>query len=177
MSHTASKLDVRRFGVFEVDLQSRELRRDGVRVKLQDHQFEMLAALLERPGEVVSREDLWARLWKDGTFVDFEAGLNTAAKRLQDALGDSAENPRFVQTMPKRGYRFIAPVEGAERRSDGKKRWRLWAGVAFAVTAALAVFVWRSAAPVKITSRRFCRWRTCRRTRTTSTSPIRSGGT
>jgi TolB-like protein/DNA-binding winged helix-turn-helix (wHTH) protein len=152
MSHTVSKREVRRFGVFEVDLQSRELRRNGVLVRLQEHQFEMLAALLERPGEVVTREEISARLWKDGTFVDYEAGLNTAAKRLRDALGDTAENPRFVQTLPKRGYRFIAPVEGGPKAGEGRKGRLAWVAIGVAAVAIAAVIVWRAATPVKITS-------------------------
>jgi DNA-binding winged helix-turn-helix (wHTH) protein/tetratricopeptide (TPR) repeat protein len=98
------------FGTFEVDPRSRELRRKGVRVALQDQPFSLLLTLLERAGELVTREELRHRLWSDDTFVDFEHGLNTAVKRLRDALGDSAVNPRFVETVPRRGYRFIAPL-------------------------------------------------------------------
>src|SRR5256884_684739 len=100
-----------RFGVFEVDLPAGRIRRNGLRVHLQDQPFRVLAMLLERPGEVVTREDLRARLWPSDTFVDFDHGLNAAVKRLRDALGDSAENPRFVETLARRGYRFLAPVE------------------------------------------------------------------
>jgi len=101
-----------RFGVFEADLRSGELRKNGVRIRLQDQPFQVLAMLLERPGEVVSRDDLRQKLWPADTFVDFDDGLNTAIKKLRDALGDSAESPRFIETLPKRGYRFIAPVNG-----------------------------------------------------------------
>ena len=99
-----------RFGTFEVDLESGELRRNGVRLKLQGQPFQLLAMFLERPGEVVSREAVRERLWPADTFVDFDHSLNTAIKKLRQALGDSAENPRFVETLARRGYRFIAPV-------------------------------------------------------------------
>ena len=99
-----------RFGTFEVSPQAGELRRDGSRVKLQDQPFQVLLALLERPNDVVTREELRAKLWPGDTFVDFDHGLNAAVKRLRDALGDTAENPRFIETLSRRGYRFIAPV-------------------------------------------------------------------
>src|SRR5262245_51749333 len=99
-----------RFGPFEADLHSGELRKHGRRIKLQDQPFQVLALLLERPGEVVTREELRQKLWPADTFVDFDVGLNTAIKRLRDALGDTAESPRYVETLPRRGYRFIAPV-------------------------------------------------------------------
>jgi DNA-binding winged helix-turn-helix (wHTH) protein len=100
-----------RFAAFEVDLRSGELRKHGVRLKLQDQPFQILALLLERPGEIVTREELRKRLWPADTFVDFDVGLNTAVKRLRDVLGDSAEGSRYVETLPRRGYRFIASVE------------------------------------------------------------------
>jgi DNA-binding winged helix-turn-helix (wHTH) protein/Tol biopolymer transport system component len=100
----------RRFGVFELDLRAGELRRNGLRVKLQEQPFQVLALLLETPGEVVTRDDLRARLWQADTFVDFDHSLNAAIKRLRVALGDSAENPVFVETVARRGYRFLAPV-------------------------------------------------------------------
>jgi Tol biopolymer transport system component/DNA-binding winged helix-turn-helix (wHTH) protein len=99
-----------RFGVFEVDLRSGELRRSGMKVRLQEQPLQVLAQLLERPGEVVTREDLRNRLWAADTFVDFDHSLNAAIRRLRDALGDSAENPTFVETVARRGYRFLAPV-------------------------------------------------------------------
>src|SRR5204862_6776508 len=112
------KLDVpsmkspsRKFGTFEVDLRARELRKGGIRIRLQDQPFEILAMMLDRPGDVGTREDLSQRLWPAGTFVDFERSLNAAVKRLRAALGDEADNPRFVETLHKRGYRFIAPIE------------------------------------------------------------------
>src|SRR5688500_10746894 len=100
-------LNVKRFGTFEVDLRARELRKGGVRIRLQDQPFEILLMMLERPGEVVTRDELRERLWPAGTFVDFEHSLNAAVKRLRAALGDDADNPRFVETLPRRGYRFI----------------------------------------------------------------------
>src|SRR6185503_10377996 len=99
-----------RFGVFEVDLRSGELRKNGLRIKLQDQPFQVLAMLLEKPGQVVTREQLHQKLWPDGTFVDFEHGLHAAIQRLRQALNDSADTPRFIETLPKRGYRFLAPV-------------------------------------------------------------------
>jgi DNA-binding winged helix-turn-helix (wHTH) protein/Tol biopolymer transport system component len=103
-----------RFGVFEADMHSAELRRNGRKVRLQDQPFQILVMLLEQPGEVVTRDTLRASLWPVDTFVDFDHGLNAAVKRLRDALGDSAENPRFVETLARRGYRFIAPVHPSE---------------------------------------------------------------
>ena len=109
-----------RFGVFEVDLAAGELRKSGVKIKLQDQPFRVLAALLARPGEVVTREELREKLWRDGTFVDFDRGVNTAINKIREALGDSASHPRFVETLPRRGYRFVGPVEGAgQRPTDG----------------------------------------------------------
>jgi DNA-binding winged helix-turn-helix (wHTH) protein/Tol biopolymer transport system component len=98
------------FGVFEVDLRQGELRKHGRKIKLQDLPFQFLAALLERPGEVVTREELARKLWS-GALVDFDSGLNTAARKLREALDDDAGTPRYVETLPRRGYRFIAPVQ------------------------------------------------------------------
>jgi TolB-like protein/DNA-binding winged helix-turn-helix (wHTH) protein/Flp pilus assembly protein TadD len=100
-----------RFGIFEVDLQAGELRRQGVKVKLQQQPFQILAMLLECPGEVVTREEVQKRLWPTDTFVDFDRGLNRATNRLRESLGDEADNPRFIETLPRRGYRFIGQVE------------------------------------------------------------------
>jgi TolB-like protein/Tfp pilus assembly protein PilF len=99
-----------RFGAFELDLGSRELRSGDARLRLQDQPFEILRILLERPGDVVTREELSRRLWPNGTFVDFEHSLNAAVKRLRAALGDDADRPRFIETLPRRGYRFIAAL-------------------------------------------------------------------
>ena len=100
-----------RFGVFEVDVHTGELRKQGLRIKLRDQPFQILLLLLAHPGEVVSRDELQKQLWPADTFVDFDRGLNKAVNHLRDALGDSAESPRFIETLPKRGYRFIAPVD------------------------------------------------------------------
>src|SRR3974390_2512815 len=101
-----------RFGVFEADLRARELRKAGVRIRMQEQPFQILAMLLERPAEVVTREELQKRLWPGDTFVDFEHGVNSAVARLREALGDSADSPRYIETLPRRGYRFIASVDG-----------------------------------------------------------------
>lgn len=100
-----------KFGAFEVDIGSGELRRKGVKIKLQDLPFRFLALLLEEPGALVTRDDLRERLWPPETFVDFDRSINTAANKLREALGDTAENPVFIETLPRRGYRFIAPVQ------------------------------------------------------------------
>jgi eukaryotic-like serine/threonine-protein kinase len=99
-----------RFGLFEVDLENALLTRKGVRVRLQEQPFRILAMLLERPGQIVTREELRQELWPTGTYVDFDGSLNAALKRLRSALDDQADNPRFIETVPRRGYRFIAPV-------------------------------------------------------------------
>jgi DNA-binding winged helix-turn-helix (wHTH) protein len=100
-----------RFGVFELDVKTGELRRKGMRIKLHSQPFQILTMLLERPGEMLTREEICGRLWPDGTFVDYEHGVNSAVNRLREALGDKASNPRFVETLARRGYRFVAPVE------------------------------------------------------------------
>src|SRR5215469_8839275 len=107
----ASSARVVLFGPFEADLHTRELRKHGLRLKLQEQPFQVLAMLLARPGELVTREEIRSRLWPQDTFIDFDHGLNAAVRRLRDALNDNAETPRFVETLPRRGYRFIAPVE------------------------------------------------------------------
>jgi eukaryotic-like serine/threonine-protein kinase len=110
MELSTSGKKVARFGLYEADLRQRVLTRGGLRVKLQDQPFQVLALLLETPGEVVSREDIRQKLWSADTYVEFDDGLNTAIKKLRLALNDSADNPRFVETVPRRGYRFMAPV-------------------------------------------------------------------
>jgi DNA-binding winged helix-turn-helix (wHTH) protein len=100
-----------RFGTFEADLASGELRKNGVKIRLQEQPFQVMVALLERAGAMVSREELQQRLWPSDTFVDFDHSLNTAVNKLREALSDSASNPRFVETVARRGYRFIAPIE------------------------------------------------------------------
>ncbi len=100
-----------RFGVFEADATTGELRRQGLRVRIHSQPFQVLVLLLERQGEIVTREEISRELWPDGTFVDYEHGVNSAVNRVRDALGDKAASPRFVETLARRGYRFVAPVE------------------------------------------------------------------
>jgi eukaryotic-like serine/threonine-protein kinase len=138
-----------RFGVYELDLHSGDLRKSGARLTLQQQPLQLLSVLLEQPGELVTRDELRTRLWPDDTFVDFEHGLNAAVKRLRDTLGDSADSPRFVETVPRRGYRFIAPVsapDGLVARTApaaGRRRvgW-VWMIVGVGAAAALALGSW-----------------------------------
>src|SRR4051812_45734250 len=111
MARTASRIV--RFGIFDLDFQAGELRKQGMKVKLQEQPLQMLCLLLERPGEVVTREELKQKLWP-GTIVDFDHSLNTTINKLREALGDSAGTPRFIETLPRRGYRFIYPVNGVQ---------------------------------------------------------------
>src|SRR5215468_8110661 len=127
-----------RFGVFELNPQSGELRKQGMKIKLQRQPLEILSLLVERPGEIVTREELQKKLWPADTFVDFEQGLNNAMKRLRAALDDNAETPRFIETLPRRGYRFIAPIQSngldargpitpakvSEESTQHRLRWR-----------------------------------------------------
>ena len=115
----SERTDILRFATFEVDLRSGELRKQGVRIKLQEQPFHVLTVLLLRPGEVVTREELRSQNWPPDTFVDFDNSLNTAINKLREALGDSADNPRFIETLPRRGYRFIAPITGADGAAGG----------------------------------------------------------
>ncbi len=150
------------FGIFEADLRAGELRRHGAKIRLQEQPFQVLAMLLERPGEIVTREELHSRLWPADTFVDFDHGLNAAVKRLRDALGDSAENPRFIETLARRGYRLLAPVNGAARETtpavpQERPSWRKVLAVAFLLVAGVMAG-WhaghRSSAAVRFTERR-----------------------
>lgn len=127
-----------RFGVFAVDLGAGELFKDGTKVKIQQQPFRVLALLLERPGEVVTREELRQAIWPAGTFVEFDLGLDAAIHKLRSALGDSAENPQLVETLPRRGYRFIAAVEGARPR----RRVRMASGVAAAIVLGAIALLW-----------------------------------
>src|SRR5258707_2307787 len=113
MATPVSAARIVRFGVFEVDLKVCELRKHGLRLKLAEQPFQVLVVLLEKPGEIVTRDEMRNRLWPGDTFVDFDHGLNNAGMRLPEVLGDASENPRFVETIPRRGYRFIAPVTGS----------------------------------------------------------------
>ena len=147
---------VLRFGIYEIDVRAGELRKDGVKLRLQEQPFQVLCVLLEHPSEVVTREELRNRLWPADTFVDFDHGLNAAVKRLRDALGDSAENPRFVETVARRGYRFIAPVNGssypgglATVPKQGKRSFFLRYRIAIACLSpiVIAVLVWAAWRP------------------------------
>jgi len=139
-----------RFGFFELDLRTGELRKHGIRIKLQDQPFHVLQALVERPGELVTREELQRRVWGEGTFVDFDQSLNRAVNKVREALGDSAESPRYIETMARRGYRFIAPVEGAPQPSPQpspqpaptRRPWGKTAWIAAGVLAAAGAGLW-----------------------------------
>src|SRR5258708_5907099 len=145
-----------RFGLFEVDLISGELRKQGLKIKLHDQPFEILKHLIENQGEAVSREELQKQLWPDGVFVDFERSLNKAVAKLREALADNRESPRFIETIPRHGYRFIAPVEVLDEAapvvkvqpvaapdSSGRRVWPPAAGdVAVAALLALAALGW-----------------------------------
>src|SRR5271170_5100630 len=109
-----------RFGTYEVSLQSGELRKAGVKIRVQQQPMKLLEILLERPGEVVTREELRSRVWANESFGDFDQAVNIAIAKLRSALGDSAENPRYIETLPKRGYRFIADVSFVD--ADGRIR-------------------------------------------------------
>jgi TolB-like protein/DNA-binding winged helix-turn-helix (wHTH) protein/Tfp pilus assembly protein PilF len=150
-----------RFGPFQLDLRAAELHHNGTKTKLPEQPFQILCELVEHPGEVVTREELRQRLWRSDTFVDFEHGLNTAVKRLREALGDSAENPRYIETLPRHGYRLMVAVEKPvapilEARTRG---WRIWlaAAAVMMVVAVVAGLLWRSPLlerlrPIKIES-------------------------
>ena len=160
-----------RFGAFELDPTSGELLKRGIRFRLRDKPLQVLLALLERPGETLTRQELQHRLWPGDTFVEFENGLNNAVSRLRDALGDSADSPRYIETLPRRGYRFIAPLEhtapdeghavaaqpstgdastreSARDAMPSRSRWLLIAGVGVAAALLVGLAVrWREAAP------------------------------
>jgi DNA-binding winged helix-turn-helix (wHTH) protein len=110
---------IARFGVFELDLSAGELRKNGRKLRLQEQPFQILALLLERAGDIVTREELRQKLWPADTFVDFDHGLNTAVNKLRELLGDSASSPRFIETLARRSYRFIAPVQNDEHSNVG----------------------------------------------------------
>ena len=120
MSNPADLPRLLRFGQFELDLRTAEIYKEGKRLKLQEQPCQVLALLIERPGELVSREELRKKLWPNDTFVDFDHGVNIAINKLRDALGDSPEKPRFIETLPRRGYRFIAPVDAPKTSRDSE---------------------------------------------------------
>ncbi len=154
------------FGAFEADLQAGELRKSGIKVRLQDQPFRVLALLLERSGEVVTREELRTEIWPDDTFVDFDHSLNTAINKIREALGDSASHPRFVETIPRRGYRFVFPVPRPPEKDEAgpsvgpappgipaargilvKRKHLAWVVAAVATIGALAVGIAHFAEP------------------------------
>src|SRR6266481_4249658 len=145
MSLSSSSLIVR-FGIFGINFQTGELRRRGQKVSSRNNLWQVLAALLERPGEMVTREELRSKLWPADTFVDFDHSLNAAIKRLRDALDETAERPVFIETVPRRGYRFIAPVDSAsgsrivatQERSESLARPRAWGFLSTTRNAVLA---------------------------------------
>jgi eukaryotic-like serine/threonine-protein kinase len=153
---SAPRPDILRFGTFEVDVRSGELRKQGVRVKLQEQPFHVLTVLLQRPGEVVTRDELRNQNWPADTFVDFDNSLNTAINKLREALGDSADNPRFIETLPRRGYRFIAQVTGVDGTASGTtlgaravaptrdRRIAVTAAVVLLATGIAGGFLWRA---------------------------------
>jgi len=150
------------FGEFELNLDAAELRSNGNKTIVPGQPFQVLVTLLDRPGQLVSREQLKERLWPSDTFVDFDQSLNKAVARLREALGDSAENPRFIETLPRRGYRFIAPITGADGEgtavvasvSGPTYRWKIAAPVAvMVVVLAGAGFYWRSRHPHRLTEK------------------------
>ena len=150
-----------RFGTFEVDVPAGELRKNGLKLKLQEQPFQVLCMLLEHPGEVVTREELRGKLWPADTFVDFDHGLNAAVKRLRDALGESADAPVFIETLARRGYRFVAPVSGSSvpggiEIASVSKRDKLfflprWVAALCLALILVVVVVW---APWRLASRR-----------------------
>ena len=157
MGSTGHHGHIRCFGIFEVDLEAGQLRKNGRRARLQEQPFRVLALMLEKPGRVVTREELQDKVWPD-THVDFDHSLNTAINKIREALGDTAANPRFVETLPGRGYRFLAPVEGAvtqagrdvsvppkedPERTIGRQRLALIGAAAAFAIAALALFLSR----------------------------------
>ena len=159
-----------RFGAFEVDLRAGELRKQGLKIRLQEQPFRVLAMLLERPGEIVTREELRSRLWNADTFVDFDHGVNKAVNRIREAIGDSATTPRFIETVARRGYRFVADVGVVEEPRDAElealpdgrpllepdrqpsaaqsarpwRAWRVWsiAGLVVALASIVGIVVW-----------------------------------
>jgi Tol biopolymer transport system component/DNA-binding winged helix-turn-helix (wHTH) protein len=144
------------FGIFEADLQSGELRKNGHKVPLQGQPFQVFAILLQSPGKLVTREELREKVWPEDTFVDFDHAMNTSIAKIRVALGDDADNPRFVETLPRRGYRFIAPVEkpispppsastSSENAARLRTRWKLLGVAAVLIAAVSGIGIWRFA--------------------------------
>src|ERR1700730_9076851 len=125
MQATPCAIRTLRFGFFEVDLRAAELRKHGVRIKIQEQPFHILALLLDRPGDIITREELRQELWPAHTFVDFDRSLNKAMTKLRAALGDSAETPRYIETLHRRGYRFLAPITAIREEASGGHAYSL----------------------------------------------------
>src|SRR5213594_3012269 len=132
-----------RFGSFEVNPRTGELRKQGIRIKLHEKPFQVLLALLEHPGEVVTRKELQERLWPGDTFIEFENGLNNTISRLREALGDTAETPRFIETLPRRGYRFLPDVSQSlpSSRVASSRPWLLIFGIVLGVGLAIGAVI------------------------------------
>ncbi len=154
MQATTPRTDIFRFGIFQLDLKACELRKSGLKVRLQDQPFRVLTLLIERAGQVVTREELRQRVWPSNIYVDFDQGLNNAIKKVREALGDSADSPRFIETVARHGYRFIADVNSApglaaEPQSQLRLR-TVWSGILIgstaAVLAAVGLWVWHGSA-------------------------------
>src|SRR5579864_1547019 len=154
MPVTSSPTDLFRFGIFQLDLKAGELHKAGVKVKLQDQPLRVLALLVSRAGQVVTREELRQQVWPGNVYVDFDQGLNNAIKKVREALGDSADSPRFVETVARHGYRFVATVSAAPVRDAEPQPWRglrtmrnrLLISSAVAVLAALSYWAWHGSA-------------------------------
>jgi DNA-binding winged helix-turn-helix (wHTH) protein len=147
-----------RFGAFEVDLRTGELHKQGKRIKLQEQPFQVLSVLLQHPGDVVTRDDLRLQIWLEDTFVDFDNSLNTAINKLREALGDSADSPRFIETLPRRGYRFIAPLSSDHQEklsiTAARQKMRLVVAAALALVATTAgLLLWRSRQAPRLTEK------------------------
>ena len=140
-----------RFGVFEIDRAEHVLRKSGARIKLQDQPFRVLQILVERPSELITREELRGRLWPEDTFVEFDASLNTAIQKIRQALGDSAGSARFIETIPRLGYKFVAPVEDTptlpEQLSSVDKTEAVSPGEAKKLLTPIVCFDWLSWSP------------------------------
>src|SRR5436853_754764 len=163
MALEAQASAILRFGVFEVDVRAGEVHKQGARIKLQERPFHVLTVLLQRPGEVVTREELRSQNWPADTFVDFDNSLNTAINKLREALGDSADNPRFIETLPRRGYRFIAPVTGVDGTTGGtapgvgalprNRKIAVTVAVVVLATGIAGGLLWRARQPRRLTEK------------------------
>ena len=143
---------VLRFGAFELDLRAGELHKKGLRVKLQEQPFRVLTLLIQRPGELVTREEFRSQIWPADTFVDFDNSLNTSINKLRETLGDSAESPRFIETLPRRGYRFIAPVSNSDRKLP-TQAWKIVVAVAAVAALVASGLFWRSRQARRLTEK------------------------